>query len=97
MKTLALCAMAAMAATFNLPASAASAAKCTAQYTDGNWPYYATLKYQPENTTFKFVCPGLPAKTIPELYKAGWKLVGLPWLESNFGGGNKWAIWIQTP
>jgi len=92
-----LATLALIGAAHHTSAFAGSAAKCTAEYTEGNWPYNATLLYTPENTSFRFVCPGLTPQTIPQLYQLGWNLVGLPWKEPNFGGSNRWAIWIEKP
>jgi len=80
------------------PANATTAVKCLGEFNSTNWPYYSVDKYTPNNTTFKFVCPGISGtKTIPQLYQLGWSLVGLPWTEQIMGGYTSYAIWITHP
>jgi len=97
MNKIALCTMVFVAsvAAFQ-PAQARDAAlKCVAEHTESKWPWRATQPYVPDNTHFRFVCPGLGTRTIPQLYQMDWELIELPFKEPAPGGGLRYVVWLE--
>ena len=101
MHKIALCTLAVVAtATVSTPAHADRdtpdvAVKCVAEYTENRWPYRATAPYVPDNTQFRFVCPGLGPRTIPQLYQLDYSMIGLPFKEPAPGNLTRYVVWLE--
>ena len=101
MHKIALCTLAVVAAaTVSAPAHADRdtpdvAVKCVAEYTENRWPYRATAPYVPDNTQFRFVCPGLGPRTIPQLYQLDYSMIGLPFKEPALGNLTRYVVWLE--
>lgn len=102
MNKIALCTLAIVAtATASTPAHADRddrdvAVKCVAEYVESRWPWRATTPYVPDNTQFRFVCPGVSgARTIPQLYQLDYSMIGLPFKEPAPGNAVRYVVWLE--
>ena len=97
MNRIALCTLVFVASAAAFPSAQAgdAAVKCVAEYVESRWPYRATQPYVPDNTHFRFVCPGLGTRTIPQLYQMDWSMVELPFKEPAPGGGLRYVVWME--
>ena len=105
MNKIALCTLAvAIAATVSTPAHADRdgpydrdvAVKCVAEYTENRWPHRATAPYVPDNTLFRYICPGISgARTIPQLYPLDYSMIGLPFKEPAPGNMTRYVVWLE--
>jgi hypothetical protein len=71
------------------------AVKCVAEYTEARWPHRATAPYVPDNTLFRFVCPGLSPRTIAQLYQLDYDMVELPFKEPAPGNATRYVVWME--
>ena len=97
MNKIALCTLVFVASVAVAPAARAgdAAVKCVAEYIESRWPWAKTQPYVPDNTHFRFVCPGLGTRTIPQLYQIDWSMVGVPFKEPAPGGGTRYVVWME--
>jgi len=97
MNRIALCTLVFVASAAAFPSAQAgdAAVKCVAEYVESRWPYRATQPYVPDNTHFRFVCPGLGTRTIPQFYQMGWSMVGVPFKEPGLGVSIRYVVWLE--